>query len=74
MHFEKIGEFGNLEMSYVCDFSGGYISRNRNLFGKLELNRLTQFILEKCTYGTPIFKLGDGGNKILASAPWASAR
>ena len=65
MHFEKIGEFGNLEMSYVCDFSGGYISRNRNLFGKLELNRLTQFILEKCTYGTPIFKLGDGGNKIL---------
>ena len=52
-------------MSYVCDFSGGYISRNRNLFGKLELNRLTQFILEKCTYGTPIFKLGDGGNKIL---------
>ena len=39
--------------------------KNRNLFGKLELNRLTQFILEKCTYGTPIFKLGDGGNKIL---------
>jgi hypothetical protein len=65
MLFKKIEEFDNLEMSYVCDFSGGYISRNKNLFKELELNKLTQFILEKCVYGTPIFKLGNGGNKIL---------
>ena len=65
MHFRKVEEFGNLEMAYVCDFSGGYISRNRNLLNELELNRLTQFILEKCVYGTPIFKMGDKGSKIL---------
>ena len=65
MHFEKIEEFDNLEMSYICDFSGGYISRNTKLFSELELTELTQFILEKCVYGTPIFKLGDGGTKIL---------
>lgn len=65
MHFEKIEGFGNLEMAYICDFSAGYISRNTNLLKELELNRLTQFILSKCTYGTPIFKLGDSGTKIL---------
>jgi hypothetical protein len=31
----------------------------------LELNKLTQFILEKCVYGTPIFKLGNSGTKLL---------
>ena len=65
MHFEKVGEFCNLEMSYICDFSSGYISRNNNLLRELELNRLTQFILSKCVHGTPIFKLGDGGSRIL---------
>ena len=65
MLFKKIEGFGNLEMSYVCDFSGGYISRNQNLFGELELTGLTRFILEKCVYGTPIFKLGNSGVKIL---------
>lgn len=65
MHFKKIEEFDNLEMSYICDFSGGYISRNKNLFKELELSKLTQFILEKCVYGTPIFKLGNSGNKLL---------
>ena len=29
------------------------------------MNRFTQFLLEKCVYGTPIFKLGNGGNRIL---------
>ena len=65
MHFKKIEEFGNLEMSYICDFSGGYISRNKAVLDNLELNRLTQFILERCVYGTPIFKLGNRGNSIL---------
>ena len=65
MVFEKIEDFGNLEMDYVSDFSGGFISKNSNLLEKLELNNLTQFILEKSVHGTPIFKLGNGGNKIL---------
>ena len=65
MLFKKIEEFGSLEMAYVCDFSGGYISRNRAVLDNLELNRFTQFVLEKCVYGTPIFKFGNKGNKIL---------
>lgn len=65
MVFKKIEGFDNLEFDYISSFSGGYISRNRNLLEKLELNSLTQLILEKSVFGTPIFKLGNGGNKIL---------
>lgn len=65
MLFKKIEEFGNLEMSYISDFSGGYISRNKAILDNLELNRFTQFVLEKCVFGTPIFKLGNKGNNIL---------
>lgn len=65
MHFRKIEEFGNLEMTYISDLSGGYISRNPYILKNLELNRFTQFLLERCVYGTPIFKLGDGGSKVL---------
>lgn len=65
MHFKKIEEFENIEMTYVSDFSGGYISKNKNLFNQLKLNRFTQFILEKSVYGTPIYKLGNSGNKLL---------
>lgn len=65
MVFKKVEGFDNLEMDYISDFSGGYISRNRNLLEQLELNNLTQLILEKSVFGTPIFKLGNGGNKLL---------
>ncbi len=65
MYFKKIEGFGNLEMSYVSDISGGYISKNKHVLQNLELNKFTQFILEKCVYGTPVFKLGNCGNKIL---------
>ena len=65
MLFKKIEEFGNLEMSYLCDFSGGYISRNKSIMDNLDLNKFTQFVLEKCVHGTPIFKLGNNGTRIL---------
>ena len=65
MVFKKIEGFDNLEMDYISNFSGGYISRNKNLLERLELTNLTQFILEKSVFGTPIFKLGDGDNKLL---------
>ena len=65
MLFKKIEGFGNLEMSYISDFSGGYISRNKAIMDNLELNRFTQFVLERCVHGTPIFKLGNKGNGIL---------
>lgn len=65
MLFKKIEEFGNLEMSYISDFSGGYVSRNKAILNNLELNKFTQFVLEKCVHGTPIFKFGNKGNKIL---------
>ena len=65
MHFVKIEEFDNLEMSYISDFSGGFISRNVHVLKNLKLNKFTQFLLEKCVHGTPIFKLGSGKNKLL---------
>lgn len=65
MLFKKIEEFENLEMSYIANFSTGFISKNKNLLKELELNKFTQFILEKSVHGTPIFKLGNGGNKLL---------
>lgn len=52
-------------MEYICDFSGAYISRNNYVLENLKINGLTQFILEKSVYGTLIFKLGNGGRKIL---------
>ena len=52
MHFRKIEEFGNLEMAYISDLSRGYISRNPYILKNLELNRFTQFLLERCVYGT----------------------
>ena len=65
MDFEKVKEFGNLEMSYISNLSGGYISKNTNIFNNIRLNDLNKFILEKAVYGTPVFKLGNKGNKIL---------
>ena len=32
MVFKKVEGFDNLEMDYISNFSGGYISRNKNLF------------------------------------------
>ena len=65
MEFEKVNRFDDLKMGYICDFSGGYVSRNHNLFSQIELTDLNKLILEKSVFGTPIFKMGDGGNKIL---------
>ena len=65
MHFKKLDLFGNLEMSYISDFSGGYISRNKNILKHLELTPINLFILEESVYGTPIFNVGDGRKKIM---------
>ena len=65
MYFEKVEYYDNLEMGYISNLSGGYISKNTHIFNEMKLTSLTKFVLEKSVYGTPIFKLGDGGNKIL---------
>ena len=65
MEFEKVENFDNLEMSYISKRSGGYISKNPRLFERIELTRLNKFILHSAIFGTPIFKMGDGKNKIL---------
>lgn len=62
MEFEK---FGGLEFAYITKRSGGYVSRNKVLFSEIELTDLNRFILEKSVYGTPIFKLGNGGTRVL---------
>lgn len=48
-------------MAYISKSSGGFISRNTNLFNKIKLNKLNLTILEKSVHGTPIFKFGDNG-------------
>lgn len=65
MDFEKVECAENLEMDYISNLSGGYISRNVHAFKQIELNDLNKFILEKSVFGTPIFKLGRGGRKFL---------
>ena len=65
MDFEKVECSDNLEMAYISNHSGGYISRNTHVFNQIELNDLNKFILEKSVFGTPIFKLGHGENKLL---------
>lgn len=65
MEFVNVDRFDGLKMGYVCDFSGGYVSRNPNLFSQIELTELNKLILEKSVFGTPIFRMGDGGKRIL---------
>ena len=68
MDFEKVDGFDNLEMSYISDFSGGFISKNHDIFREIELTALNRLILEKSVFGTPIFKLGNGGKRVLISS------
>ncbi|WP_299522344.1 succinylglutamate desuccinylase/aspartoacylase family protein [uncultured Methanobrevibacter sp.] len=65
MTFKKIDDFNDLKMTFISKSSGGYISKNKYIFDKIELNPLNQFILEQSVYGTPMFKLGTGGFNIL---------
>ena len=65
MEFEKVDGFDTLEYGYVCDFSGGYVSKNKNLFSQIELTSLNRFILQKSVFGTPIFRMGEGDTGVL---------
>ena len=57
--------FDNLKMDYISRLSGAYILKNQHILKNINLTKFNQFILEKTVYGTPIFKLGNGGLKIL---------
>ena len=65
MDFDILDDFENVEMSYVSFLSKGYIARNRNIFEKIKLTPFSKLILKSCTYGTPIFKMGNSGKKLL---------
>ena len=65
MDFDILNDFKNVEMSYVSFLSKGYIARNRNIFEKINLTPFSKFILKSCIYGTPIFKMGSSGKKLL---------
>lgn len=65
MDFDKVYDFDNVEMTYVSFLSRGYISRNKYLFDRIKLTPFTKLILESCIYGTPIFKMGSSGKKLL---------
>lgn len=60
-----IDDFDDVEMTYVSFLSRGYISKNKNIFEKIELTPFTRFVLQSTTYGTPIFKFGNSGKKLL---------
>ena len=65
MDFDILDDFENVEMSYVSFLSKGYIAKNRNIFEKIKLTPFSKFILNSCVYGTPIFKMGNSGKKLL---------
>lgn len=65
MDFDIVDDFENVEMSYVSFLSKGYIAKNKHIFEKIKLTSFTKFVLESCIYGTPIFKLGNSGKKLL---------
>lgn len=65
MIFDSVVGYDGLKYSYVSKESGGYISRNVNIFNYFDLNGLNQFVLKCAVFGTPIFKLGSSGNRIL---------
>ena len=65
MDFDMLDDFENVEMSYVSFLSRGYIAKNKHIFEKIKLTSFTKFVLESCIYGTPIFKMGNSGNKLL---------
>ena len=65
MDFDSVDDFENVEMTYVSFLSKGYISRNKFLFDKIKLTNFSKFVLSSCVYGTPIFKIGNSGKKIL---------
>ncbi len=65
MDFDILDDFENVGMSYVSFLSKGYIAKNRNIFEKIKLTPFSKFILNSCIYGTPIFKMGNSGKKLL---------
>lgn len=65
MDFDILDDFENVEMSYVSFLSKGYIAKNKNIFEKIKLTAFSKFILKSCVYGTPIFKMGNSGKKLL---------
>lgn len=65
MDFDMVDGFDNVEMTYVSFLSRGYIAKNKNLFEKIDLTPFNKFVLQSAVYGTPIFKFGNSGKKIL---------
>ena len=65
MDFDMVDDFENVEMSYVSFLSRGYIAKNNHIFEKIKLTSFTKFVLESCIYGTPIFKMGNSGSRLL---------
>lgn len=65
MDFDILDDFENVGRSYVSFLSKGYIAKNRNIFEKIKLTPFSKFILNSCIYGTPIFKMGNSGKKLL---------
>jgi len=53
-----------LEMSFISNNSGGYISKNQDILNSISLNNLNKLILKNAVKGTVIYKIGDSNEKI----------
>ena len=65
MDFDRLDDFENVEMTYVSFLSRGYVSKNKHIFDSIKLTSFTKLVLESCVYGTPIFKMGNSGKRLL---------
>lgn len=72
MRFKKVSNTNfsekyknNFKMASISKNSGGYVLKNKFLFKSIFLSPLNKFLLKEAVNGTNIFKIGDGGEKLL---------
>ncbi|MDL2246042.1 succinylglutamate desuccinylase/aspartoacylase family protein [Methanobrevibacter sp. OttesenSCG-928-K11] len=72
MKFEKVLDSeiqdnynNNIKLSYVSKESGAYVFKNKFISSSISLSPSTNFVLNKALYGTPIFKFGNNGDKLI---------
>lgn len=58
----------SLECSYISKDSGGYVSRNSQILDNIDITPLNISVLNDLLHGTPIYRLGKGGRRLLIIA------
>ncbi len=58
-------DFKKLDLDFISNDTGGFISANKNIFKHIDLSDNAKFILAEAVKGTPIIKLGNNYPKIM---------